>query len=307
MDTGFELNERPVADVKYMIAGWEQWADAGSVSSGLPDWIIRRTQARKIGHIRPQGYYLFQVPGAHHFLRPVVKLEDGYRRHISERVNDLYYAGDSRKGLFIFKGDEPHLNAEQYAESFLGAVKELGIRRVAVVGGVYGAMPYNRDRGVSCVYSLPRMREELSRYALEFSDYEGGVSIGTYLAHLAEKWDIELAVFYAMVPAYDFSERSEALEGLRIENDYRAWHELMRRFNHMLDLGIDLTDLKRESDDLVTEMDAKLKELEREMPQLKVREYMQGVAEQFTETPFMPLDDMWARELGDLLDGLDEK
>jgi predicted ATP-grasp superfamily ATP-dependent carboligase len=307
MDTGYELNERPTADVKYMIAGWEQWADAGSVSSGMPGWLVSKTGARKIGQLRNQGFYVFQVPGAHHFLRPVVKLEDGYRREMSQRSNDLYYAGDSRKGLFVFRGDEPHVNAELYAESFLAMVKDLGIKRVAVVGGVYGEMPYDRDRGVSCVYSLPHMKDELSRYALEFSDYEGGVSIGTYLAHWAEKWDIELAVFYAMVPAYDFSERSDSVEGLRIENDFRAWHELMRRFNHMLDLGIDLSDLKRESEELVSQMEARLSELEREMPQLKVREYMKGVLEQFTETPFMPLDDMWERELGDLFSRLDQK
>ena len=62
-----------------MIAGWHQWADAGSISSGLPLYLIEQTQARKIGRIKPDGFYLFQIPGAHHLLRPVVKLNEGYR------------------------------------------------------------------------------------------------------------------------------------------------------------------------------------------------------------------------------------
>jgi len=32
---------------------------------------------------------------------------------------------------------------------------------------------------------------------------------------------------------------------------------------------------------------------------------MQKLEEEFTENPFMPLDDVWERELGDLLDDLE--
>jgi proteasome assembly chaperone (PAC2) family protein len=294
MDDALELTERPQADVIYMIAGWDQWADAGAVSSGLPQWIIEKTGARKIGRIRPDGFYIYQVPGTHHFLRPVVKLEDGRRVSMEERTNDIYYVGDHRRGLVIFVGSEPHLDAERYAKVFLEIARELNVKRVATVGGVYGEMPYDQDRSVSCTYSLPGMRQELENYALQFSNYEGGVSIGTYMTHWAELAGIELAVFYALIPAYDFSERSETVEGLRIENDYRAWYELMRRFNHMFELGIDISDLDAQGRSLVSAMDEKIQELERDMPQLDVRSYLAGVKDGFTETPFMPpLDEMW--------------
>jgi len=61
----------------------------------------------------------------------------------------------------------------------------------------------------------------------------------------AESHDIEAFVFNAFVPAYDFSQAVSAVQGVRIENDYKAWYELMRRFNHMFGLGIDLSDLDR--------------------------------------------------------------
>ena len=50
---------------KSMIAGWGQWADAGMVSSGLPDYLIEQTQAQPVGEIVSGPYYLFQIPGAH--------------------------------------------------------------------------------------------------------------------------------------------------------------------------------------------------------------------------------------------------
>jgi predicted ATP-grasp superfamily ATP-dependent carboligase len=300
MDDLVELLEKPVAEEKYLIAGWHQWADAGAISSGLPQYLINQTGARKIGEIKPDGFYLFQVPGTHHLLRPEVKLDEGYRKELTSRRNEFFYAGDERKGLLIFLGEEPHLSVERYAEAFFDAVQALGVKRVAAVGGVYGAMPYDKEREISCVYSLRGMKDELAKYAVKFSDYEGGATIGTYLVDRAETRSIEFIDFYAFVPAYDFEQLSTLLQGIRIETDFKAWYDLMRRFNHMFDLGIDLSDLGRQSDELLSSMESKIEELEGKMPQLKVREYLEELARNFKEVPFMPLDDVWERELGDL-------
>jgi hypothetical protein len=58
--------------------------------------------------------------------------------------------------------------------------------------------------------------------------------------------------------------------------------------------------------ELASSMDAKVEEVSRKYPKLKVNEFMQQLTNAFEELPFMPLDDLWARELGDLLDNLDE-
>ena len=77
--------------------------------------------------------------------------------------------------------------------------------------------------------------------------------------------------------------------------------DVMRRFNHMFKLGIDLSSLARQSDELVVSMTDKLMELENKSPQFKIKEYMEKVTQDFTEQSFMPLDDVWERELGDIL------
>lgn len=301
MDRLVEITEKPVADEIAMIAGWEQWADAGAISSGLPPYLVERTGARQIGQIRPDGFYIFQIPGTHHFLRPEIKLEEGFRQSLTAHTNRIFYTGDERRGLAIFLGEEPHTNAERYAEAFLDAVEALGVKRVAALGGVYGAMPYDKARDVHCIYSLREMKEELSRYAVKFSDYEGGVTISTFIADRAERRGIEMFALYAFVPSYDFSQESSMFQGVRLENDFRAWHEVMRRLNYMFDLPIDLSDLKQRSEDLVTAMDERMVELEKQMPQLHVRTYLEKVAREFEEVPFLPLDDMWERELDDIL------
>ena len=301
MDELVVLNEKPKADEIYMIAGWHQWADAGAVSTELPRYLIQHTHARLIGHIKPDPFYIFQIPGTHGFLRPEIKMEDGYRRSLTTHKNEVYYVGDDRRGLVIFIGEEPHLGGERYAEAFFNLAQELGVQRVCALGGVYGPMPYDKDREVSCSYSLMRMRDELVEYAVRFSNYEGGASLGSFLVDRAEQVDLEYFTLYAFVPAYDFSHLSQQLQGLRIENDYRAWCELMRRLNHMFHLGIDLSDLEQQSDLLTVSVAAKIDELQNKVPQVNVKEYIESLSANFNETPFMPLD-VWERGLSDLFD-----
>ena len=67
----------------------------------------------------------------------------------------------------------------------------------------------------------------------------------------------------------------------------------------MFGLKIDLAELAQQSSELASAMEARLKELEGKVPDL--REYMARLSASFEETPFIPLDDVWERELGDLL------
>jgi hypothetical protein len=149
-----------------MIIGWEQWADAGEVSSGLPQYLIEHTGARKIGEIHPDRFYLFQIPGTHHLMRPQVRLVDGYREEMTVHRNDVYYAPVGEKGLLIFVGEEPHQNVERYADASLTSPS---CCRRGVCGGGRRVRrhAYDRDREISCVFSLPRcaLRWPSMRYA----------------------------------------------------------------------------------------------------------------------------------------------
>ncbi|MFO7918958.1 MAG: PAC2 family protein [Anaerolineae bacterium] len=296
-----DLWETPVGKDNYMIAGWRQWADAGEISSGLPDYLVDLTDAKKIGEITYDGFYLFQIPGAHHLLRPHVRLVDGYREEVIGNRNEIFYADLGDKGLVIFLGDEPHRQEDEYARAFFEMAKALKVERIVAVGGVYGSTPYDRDREASCVYSLPDMKEELENYSVRFSNYEGGATIGTYLAHSAERYGMELVVLYAFAPAYEFSQLGITLQGMRVETDWKAWYDLMVRINYMFKLGLDLSELEEQSQELIEEWDERIEELEKEHPELHVKEYLDNVAEDFVEHPFIPLDDAW-----DELDNIDD-
>jgi proteasome assembly chaperone (PAC2) family protein len=302
-----DLWEKPEAQEVYMIAGWRQWADGGSMSSGLPRYLIQQTEARPIGTIRAEGFYMFQIPGTHDLVRPVVKFDEGYPESLEERRNELFYNGDEKRGVVFFLGDEPHLDIEGYSTAFLDAAQALKVKRIIVLGGVYGELPYDKERLVSGSYSLPNLKEEMRDYAVNLSDYHGGASIGAYICRRAGERGMELVGFYAFVPTYSVSKVTQIGNTIHVENDFVAWHGVMRRINHMLKIGFDLSDLEQKREQLIRVIAAKVEELDEAEPQLKVHEYMARLSEGFTEMPFNPLGDVWAQEIDRLFNDSDSE
>lgn len=307
MTDAINLWELPKADQVYMIAGWHQWADAGSVSSGLPQYLIQQTKAREIGEIRPDGFYLFQFPGTHDLVRPLVKFDEGYPEFLSIQKNEIFYTGDEQRGIVVFIGEEPHMDIERYVNALLDVADTLNVKRIIGLGGVYGELPYNKERTISSIYSLPHLKDELKDLAVSLSDYQGGASIGSYLCHRAGKRGMEYVSLYAFVPTYDFSSIEELGNTIRIENDFMAWLGIMRRINYMLKINFDVTDLETKCDRLVKLVDAKVEELEQAAPQTGIRAYLNRLADEFEERPFDPLDDIWEDEIRRLLDKFDDQ
>ena len=301
-----EIWEQPQAKEIYMLAGWRQWADAGSASSGLPQYLIQRANARQIGRIRSDNFYLFQFPGTHDLVRPVVKFDQGYPELLQTRSNEFFYTGDDQRGLVIFVGDEPHLEVEKYVASFLQIALSLKVKRIIGFGGVYGELPYDKERLVSSVYSLPHLKQEMEALAVNLSDYHGGASIGSYICKRANEQEIEFISMYAFVPTYDFSNISQISSNIRIENDYMAWLGIMRRVNFMLKLGVDLSDLEQKSQQLIEQIESKVEEIESAAPQVGVRDYLMHLSDEFREITFNPLEDVWEQEIRRILDKYEE-
>jgi proteasome assembly chaperone (PAC2) family protein len=300
-----ELWETPQAKEIYMFAGWRQWADAGSISSRLPLYLVEQLKARQIGKLKDDGFYLFQLPGTHDLLRPVVRYEEGFPVELVVPENNLFYSGDDQRGILIFSGDEPHLNIERYVDAFLQIARTFKVRRIASFGGVYGEVPYQKERSVSSSYSLKSMKEETQRLGVNLSQYHGGGSIDSVICKRAGEEGIEHITFYGFVPTYDFSSVSDRVSAIRIENDFTAWLGILRRVNAMHNLNLDLYELEVRSAQLIEAIDKKFDELIQENPGMGVREYLDKLTEDYTEPDFNPADDFWEEKLRGLFDKID--
>jgi proteasome assembly chaperone (PAC2) family protein len=307
MTETIRITEIPKTEEIFMIVGWRQWADAGSISSGLIEYLIQSTDAKKIGSIVPDGFYIFQIPGTHDLVRPIIKFVEGHPNYLESEKNEFFYSGDEKKGLVFFLGDEPHMDADRYVNSILEVANKLKVKRIISLGGVYGELPYTKERMVSSTYSLPRLKNEIEDLSVNLSEYHGGASIGSFLCRRAADNDMEYVSFYGFVPTYDFSDSSQGFNIISIENDYCAWLGIMRRINHMLNLDIDLTDLEGKSENLRILMDDKFDEIDKKAPEINIRDYLQRLIDEFEEKPFHPREDFWEEELGRLFNNIDKE
>lgn len=305
MTEAIDLWEKPQAKEMYMITGWRQWADAGKVSSALPNYLIKSMKARQIGRIIPAGFYLYQVPGTHDLLRPTVNFKEGFPVYLESQKNDFYYSGNDERGFVVFLGDEPHMDIERYCSAILSAAQMLNVRRIVGMGGVYGELPYDKERMISCIYSLAFMKEEMSHFSVTLSDYHGGASIESVLCRRAGERNIEFVGLYAFVPFYNLSALDEKVSSIQVESDFTAWLGIMQRIKHMLKMDVDLADLEQNSRELTTLIDKKVSEVESNHPGLKLREYLKRLSDGFNEQPFNPLDEIWEDELQRLLRKMD--
>ncbi|UCB42197.1 MAG: PAC2 family protein [Dehalococcoidales bacterium] len=265
----------------FMIAGFNQWANAGNVSSGIPEYLIEKLKARKIGHIRKGDFYIFQLPGSHFLFRPSLKYVEGYEEHYEEEpVNDFYYAEIDDKALIVFIGTEPNQREDVYVNTLLDGATELGVKRIVIPAGVGGEVPFDRERLVSCNYSLKHMQEELKDYAVTFSNYGRNATIGMVITHHCKERNIESVRLSARTPSYQLQ--------LTIPSDKKAIYDILRRIRYMFGIDLDLSDLERESKQQNSDFQNALKRLCVENPELEpqVTDYMEQVEKEFKELRF---------------------
>lgn len=265
----------------FMIAGFHQWANAGNVSSGIPEYLIEKLHAVKVGHIRKGDFYLFQLPGSHFMFRPAVKYIDGYEEDYQEEpLNDYYCAEISRKNIIIFIGTEPNQHEDVYVNALLDGAKELGIRKIVIPSGVGDEVPFDKERLVGCNYSLRQMHEELKRYAFTFSNYDRNATIGMVINHFSKARNIECVGMTARTPSYQLS--------ISINTDKRAIYDILRRIRHMFGVDLDLTDLEKESKQQITDFKNAITRLCMDNPELEpqITIYMKQIGERFKESIF---------------------
>jgi predicted ATP-grasp superfamily ATP-dependent carboligase len=283
----------------FMIAGFHQWANAGNVSSGIPEYLIGKLNARKVGHIRKGDSYIFQLPGSHYIFRHPVKYVDGYEEGYEEEpINDFHYAEIGNKGLVIFIGTEPNQHEDVYVNTLLDGAKELGVKRIIVPAGVGGEVPFDKERLVSCTYSLKQLKEELSDYALAFSNYNRNATIGMIINHYSKERGIESVRMSARTPSYQIP--------LDIPTDKRAMYDILRRVRYMFGINLDLSDLEKEIKQQLSDYENALKKLYMDNPELEpqVTIYMEQIEEGFKGLSFEEpanIPDVFLKEFDNLL------
>jgi proteasome assembly chaperone (PAC2) family protein len=236
-----------------LLLGFEGWMDGGDVSTGTVRVLAERLYAKRFAEIEPEGFYLYNFPGAMEvtaLFRPHCRIKKGIIREFTFPEN-AFYAAES-EDLILFSGKEPNLAWQEYGDCIFALCREFDVKTIYFIGSVAGLVPHTRDPRFFCSVSDAQLKPRFESYGIKFSDYKGPASIVTYLTTMARQHGIEMVSIVATVPAYVQGSNPKCIEAVT------------RRVAGMLSVHVELDDLRATAD----EFEKKLTEAVQEQPEL---------------------------------------
>ena len=236
--------EKPELRQPYLVCGINGWVDGGEAATGTTRYLIKKLPARKFAEMPLGRYHVFQVPGQLS-LRPEIKIENGLlKKHVLPRNEFFYWVNPhSEHDLILYLGTEPNTNWEEYAGNILNLAADFGVARIYVLGGVLDKTPHTREAGVSCACSSKELRQEMMKYAMPSSNYEGPGSFSITMLHLSQKRKMPMVSIIARSTYYpEFN--------VVIPRNPKAIKAVVLRLDSLLHLNLDISDLDQEADEL---------------------------------------------------------
>ncbi|MBA7466495.1 MAG: hypothetical protein GH158_02135 [Dehalococcoidia bacterium] len=236
--------EKPELRQPYLVCGINGWVDGGEAATGTTQYLIKKLPARKFAEMPLDRYHVFQVPGQLS-LRPEIKIENGLlKKHVLPRNEFFYWVNPhSEHDLILYLGTEPNTHWEEYAENILNLAADFGVARIYVLGGVLDKTPHTREAGVSCACSSKELRQEMMKYAMQSSNYEGPGSFSITMLHLSQKRKMPMVSIIARSTYYpEFN--------VVIPRNPKAIKAIVLRLDSLLHLNLDISDLDQEADEL---------------------------------------------------------
>ncbi|MDJ0270736.1 MAG: PAC2 family protein [Aigarchaeota archaeon] len=241
MSDDLRLFLEPELREPYMVVGFHGWPNGGEVSSGVLTYLITRLGAGKLGEIAPSRFYDFTSK------RPQVRYRDGVLRSYEMPRNEFYYAEQAvGRGLILFLGHEPNLNWMDYVEAILHVVERFRVVRVFTVGGLLDRVPHTVEPLVSFATNSERVLDRLRMLDLEPTDYEGPSSVHSLILYRCRELGVEAISLWGHSPYY--------LSGADLQTIYHV----ARRLLELMEVSLDLHDLKLQSEAYRERLDAEM-------------------------------------------------
>jgi predicted ATP-grasp superfamily ATP-dependent carboligase len=282
-------HERPVLVKPYMIMAFDGWANAGQVSSSVAWYLIKRLKATVFAEIRPDEFYIYQSSGNEN-RRPLANIENGLIESLNIVTTNFSYSRDlqGEHDLIIVSGPEPEQKWIRYIDLLLGFTREYNVAKIVAVGGTFDAIPHTVPARITGVVNQASLRDEIKEQGIEPITYKGPSSIYTPLMVEAAKREIPVISLWAHTPHY-----------IQVTN-FIAAYNLLLKLNRILGTNIDLSDARRDSEYLCSQIDqaiAQKPDLQEHLKMLE-EEYRKGKPQ-----PHKQINQNIVKEIEDLLKG----
>ncbi|MEX0763072.1 MAG: PAC2 family protein [Dehalococcoidia bacterium] len=196
----------------HCIAMLRPWVNVGNVGAIVLGRLAKLYGAQEIGRLaRPGKFYDFTR------YRPEIRFVNSER---TIRVpNTVAMAARREDGPdFVFlQMMEPHGNAEDFNDSVLALLRELGVSRYVLIGGMYDSVPHSRPLLVTGSARGWAPPPDFGGVRIGRSSYQGPTSLTSQLTDRARnELDVETLSLIVHLPLY-----------LKLEDDYAGSARLL--------------------------------------------------------------------------------
>jgi proteasome assembly chaperone (PAC2) family protein len=198
--SGVDLHKIPQLKAPVMVAGFRGWSDAGGVSSGTLQFLIETLQPQAVANISDEAFVHYTAE------RPVAQIEDGIIHELEPMITELTYwsNSDGHHDLVFLLAREPDFNWRGYANGLLEVMGKLNIQRFYTIGGVQDTISHSGPVLITVVGSSPAAVAGAMELGdgIRAAEYQGPVSIHSYLIRACSDAAVEAVSLWGHVPAY---------------------------------------------------------------------------------------------------------
>jgi proteasome assembly chaperone (PAC2) family protein len=270
---------KPSLRSPYVVCGFESSFNAGDASAGLVNYLINQFKAIKFAEMETSRYHIYQMTGADG-LRPIFKMEDGLIVESELPKDEFYYVSDTawEHDLILLSGNEPNLNWEEYANSLVTLAGDFGASRLYTSCGIYDMSPYTREPIISCTCTSDKIRNEMEKYNVTFSNREGPASFAQMLMYVCKKNNLEGVNFTVRAPYYpEFN--------IALSYSPKSIKAILVRIDQLMHINISFDELNDE----IKELEKNLDSMRQKNPQFKT--FIEEQEKNYVEMSFQePLD-----------------
>jgi proteasome assembly chaperone (PAC2) family protein len=273
------FDSRPTLRNPYIICGLNGWVNGGDVSVGGVNYFIRQFNGVKFAEMLTSRYHIYQIPGVDS-LRPIFRMQDGLivESHLPE--NQFYYATNPalEHDLILFHGTEPSLNWEEYTDTVVSLACDFKASRLYAFCGIMDRTPYTREPMISCTCTDAKVKEEMEKYNVTFSNREGPATFNQMLLYACKKKGLEGVNLTVRIPYYpEFN--------VVIGYSPKSMKAVLVRLKHLMHLDMNFDELN----DAIKEVEGKLDFVRQQNPQFNT--YIEELEKDYVEMPYQePLD-----------------
>ncbi len=217
----------PPSNLTTMVVAFGGWINAGRAATGALRYLVRHLAAKPLASIDPEEFFVFTQE------RPHVQLADDGHRTIRWPKGEFFMLEprDSKEGLLLFRGREPHEKWRTYTNALLDVAEQCGVKRIVSLGAFLAGAPHTRPTLLTARSTDPNWQALLKDWGIyRRPSYEGPTGIAPVFLATATSRGFPHLDFMGQAPHY-----------LQNTENPAVTQALLRYLSRLLGLDLDVS------------------------------------------------------------------